>query len=101
MAPRFDKSLHRLYTQRRHLVPTPGGESPDPDAKWWDAGYVPGEAFACYATSSDQANCEKPFLGLYDQRALFWTGKPMKGQGNFGRAAPEQRTGLRQDHHST
>jgi len=60
-----------------------GAESVDPNASWSVSGYPPGEGFACYATSTDGVNWEKPFLGLYDYPALLWNGKPIGGQNNI------------------
>ena len=42
-----------------------------------------GESFACYATSEDGVNWEKPFLGLYDYPALTSRGTPVGGENNI------------------
>ena len=42
-----------------------------------------GESFACYATSEDGVNWEKPFLGLYDYPAPTWRGTPVGGENNI------------------
>ena len=42
-----------------------------------------GESFACYATSEDGVNWEKPFLGLYDYQAPTWRGTPVGGENNI------------------
>lgn len=50
----------------------------------WSPG---GESFACYATSADGVNWEKPFLGLHDYPATTWTGKPVGTQNNIAPTA--------------
>ena len=59
-------------------------ESLDPEVKL-DATGAPsgGQTFACYATSTDGVNWEKPFLGLYDYPALLWNGKPIGTKNNI------------------
>ncbi len=42
-----------------------------------------GERFACYATSEDGVNWEKPFLGLYEYEAPTWRGTPIGGENNI------------------
>ena len=58
-------------------------ESLDPDAKLTATGSPPGEGFACYATSTDGVNWEKPFLGLYDYQGVSWNGQPMGTKNNI------------------
>ena len=58
-------------------------ESSDPDAEWSVSGYPPGEGFACYTTSTDGVNWEKPTLELHEYPALLWNGKPIGGQNNI------------------
>ena len=41
------------------------------------------ESFACYATSVDGVNWEKPFLGLYDYPALTWRGTAIGRENNI------------------
>ena len=41
------------------------------------------ESFACYATSQDGVNWEKPVLGLYDYPGLDWRGTPVGGENNI------------------
>ena len=41
------------------------------------------ESFACYATSQDGVNWEKPVLGLYDYPGLDWRGTPVGGANNI------------------
>ena len=48
-----------------------GAEGPDPEVKVTVTGHMAGgESFACYATSTDGVNWEKPFLELYHYEAL-------------------------------
>lgn len=42
-----------------------------------------GESFACYATSIDGVNWEKPFLRLHDYSALTWRGTPIGKENNI------------------
>lgn len=44
---------------------------------------APGEGFACYATSEDGVNWEKPILGLHDYPAATWRGTPVGPQNNI------------------
>ena len=41
------------------------------------------ESFACYATSQDGVNWEKPVLGLYDYPGLNWRGTAVGGENNI------------------
>ena len=41
------------------------------------------ESYACYATSVDGVNWEKPFLGRYDYPALTWRGTPIGKENNI------------------
>ena len=41
------------------------------------------ESFACYATSVDGVNWEKPFLGLHDYPALTWRGTAIGKENNI------------------
>ncbi len=41
------------------------------------------ESFACYATSQDGVNWEKPVLGLYEYSGLDWRGTPIGAENNI------------------
>ncbi|MDE0428517.1 MAG: hypothetical protein OXH98_02000 [Caldilineaceae bacterium] len=41
------------------------------------------ESFACFATSQDGVNWEKPVLGLYEYPGLDWRGTPVGGENNI------------------
>ncbi len=61
-----------------------GAEGMDPEVKVDITGAPVGtESFACYATSVDGVNWEKPFLGLYDYPALTWRGTPIGRENNI------------------
>jgi hypothetical protein len=42
-----------------------------------------GEMFACYATSVDGVNWEKPFLGRHDYSGISWRGTPIGKENNI------------------
>ena len=55
----------------------------DAETKIDVTGARPTESFACYATSTDGVNWEKPFLGLYDYKGILWNGKPIGTENNI------------------
>ncbi len=71
------------------LIYHTSAESLDPEAKLTATGAPPGEGFACYASSVDGVNWEKPFLQLYDYEGILWNGKPIGGNNNI---VPDART---------
>lgn len=61
-----------------------GAEGLDPEVKFDATGAAASvERYACYATSEDGVNWEKPFLGLYDYPAPTWRGTPVGLENNI------------------
>jgi len=59
-------------------------EGPDPVVTLDVTGAPKGmESYACYATSVDGINWEKPFLNLHDYSALTWRGTPIGKENNI------------------
>ena len=59
-------------------------EGLDPEVRTDVTGAPAGvERFACYATSEDGVNWEKPFLGLYEYEAPTWRRTPIGGENNI------------------
>ncbi len=59
-------------------------EGPDPAVSLDVTGAPKGmESYACYATSVDGINWEKPFLRLHDYPALTWRGTPVGKENNI------------------
>ncbi|MBM3801126.1 MAG: hypothetical protein FJW26_02315 [Acidimicrobiia bacterium] len=59
-------------------------EGPDPGVTLDVTGAPKGsESYACYATSVDGINWEKPFLRLHDYPALTWRGTPVGKENNI------------------
>jgi len=59
-------------------------EGPDPVVALDVTGAPKGmESYACYATSADGINWEKPFLRLHDYSALTWRGTPIGKDNNI------------------
>ena len=65
------------------LIYHTSAESLDPDAKIDATGAPPSEGFACYATSPDGVNWEKPFLGIHEYGGISWNGQPMGTKNNI------------------
>jgi hypothetical protein len=66
------------------LIYHTSAEGMDPEVKVDVTGAPQGmESYACYATSTDGVNWEKPFLGLHDYAGVNWNGTPIGTKNNI------------------